>query len=254
MRAAVGAAGWGYDGRMLEPAQIEALAWYRQPVRRLMWRLPWKAAGLVLYMVLFFAVYFALLRHPLFPVVRVPLTALDRLVPFCPQALVLYLSLWCYVSLAPSWLIDWDELIAYLWSVIGLGLNGCAFFLFWPNAVTPLPVDWSLHPDFAFLKTVDGAGNACPSLHVAFAVFSALYAGLMLRRMRAPVWMALLNWAWCLGIVWSTLAIRQHVALDAYAGALLGGAWFLLARRVVAPLLSRRAIGAMEPVVNRSAG
>jgi membrane-associated phospholipid phosphatase len=237
---------------MLDPAEIEALNWYRQPVRRLLWHLPLKVAGLVLYMLVFFAAYFALLRHPLFAVSQVPLTALDRLVPFCPQALVLYLSLWCYVSLAPSWLMARDELLAYLWSVIGLGASGCAFFLFWPNAVPPPQVDWSLHPGFAFLKTVDDAGNACPSLHVAFAVFSALYIGVMLRRMRAPAWMGLLNWAWCLGIVWSTLAVRQHVALDVYAGSLLGAAWFVLDRRVVVPLACRRS-AVVQSTLNQSA-
>ena len=226
---------------MRDAAEIGAMVWYRQPLRRLMWHLPAKVAGLVLYMVVFFAAYFALLRHPLFPVAQVPLTALDRLVPFCPQALVLYLSLWWYVSLAPSWLTAWDELNAYLWSVIGLGLSGCAFFLFWPNAMPPPQVDWSLHPGFAFLKTVDDAGNACPSLHVAFAVFTALYSGVLLRQMRAPAWVGLLNWAWCLGIVWSTMAVRQHVALDVYGGSLLGATWFLLHRRVVVPLLCRRA-------------
>jgi membrane-associated phospholipid phosphatase len=32
------------------------------------------------------------------------------------------------------------------------------------------------------------------------------------------------NWLWCLGILYSTVAIRQHVALDVLAGAGLGAA------------------------------
>jgi membrane-associated phospholipid phosphatase len=31
-----------------------------------------------------------------------------------------------------------------------------------------------------------------------------------------------LNWLWCLGILYSTIAIRQHVFLDVIAGAVLG--------------------------------
>jgi membrane-associated phospholipid phosphatase len=226
---------------MRDAAGIESLSWPRQMVPRLLTHFRYKVVGFVLYMVLFFAAYFALLRHPLFPVTQMPLTALDQLVPFCPPGLVLYLSLWFYVSLGPSWIIDRDEVEACLWSLIGMGLSGCAVFLLWPNAVPAPQVDWSRYPSFAFLKTVDDAGNACPSLHVAFAVFSAFYIGMMLQRMGAAAWVRALNWAWCLGIVWSTMAIRQHVALDVYAGSLLGSAWFALHRRAVLPLLRGRA-------------
>jgi membrane-associated phospholipid phosphatase len=31
-----------------------------------------------------------------------------------------------------------------------------------------------------------------------------------------------LNWIWCLGILYSTVATRQHVFLDVLAGAALG--------------------------------
>ena len=30
------------------------------------------------------------------------------------------------------------------------------------------------------------------------------------------------NWLWCLGILYSTIATRQHVAIDVAAGAVLG--------------------------------
>jgi membrane-associated phospholipid phosphatase len=32
-----------------------------------------------------------------------------------------------------------------------------------------------------------------------------------------------LNWAWCIGIVYSTVATRQHVVVDVLAGLVLGG-------------------------------
>jgi membrane-associated phospholipid phosphatase len=41
-------------------------------------------------------------------------------------------------------------------------------------------------------------------------------------RLRVHAAARLANLAWCLGIAWSTLAIRQHVALDVIAGAALG--------------------------------
>ena len=97
-------------------------------------------------------------------------------------------------------------------------------FLLWPTAVPPAAVNWSQHPSFAFLKSADAAGNACPSLHVAFAVFSAVWFARLLGAMGAGPAARALNWLWCLGILYSTIATRQHVALDVLAGAALGAA------------------------------
>jgi len=44
----------------------------------------------------------------------------------------------------------------------------------------------------------------------------------LLRELGAPQVVRAGNWLWCMGIVYSTLATRQHVAVDAVAGALLG--------------------------------
>jgi membrane-associated phospholipid phosphatase len=82
--------------------------------------------------------------------------------------------------------------------------------------------DWSQHPAFAFLQKVDASGNACPSLHVAFAVFTAVWLGRLLRQMSAGRRVCAFSWLWCLGILYSTVAIRQHVVFDVIAGAGLG--------------------------------
>jgi membrane-associated phospholipid phosphatase len=34
-----------------------------------------------------------------------------------------------------------------------------------------------------------------------------------------------LSWLWCLGILYSTLATKQHVAVDMVAGIALGAVW-----------------------------
>jgi len=44
----------------------------------------------------------------------------------------------------------------------------------------------------------------------------------LLREMRSSPWLLGLNWAWCAGILYSTVATRQHVVLDVLAGAVLG--------------------------------
>ncbi len=198
------------------------VAWLRQVGVRVSTWWPAKMIGTTLGMAAFFVVYFQLLRHPLYPVTTVPLTAIDRLIGFWPGALPLYFSLWFYVSLAPALLIDRRELVSYGLAAAGLSVIGLGIFFFWPTAVPRPEVDWSQHPAFAFLKTVDTSGNACPSLHVAFAVFTAVWFERLLRQMGAGRLVRALNWLWCLGILYSTVASRQHVSLDVLAGAVLG--------------------------------
>jgi membrane-associated phospholipid phosphatase len=173
---------------------------------------------------LFFIAYFHLLRHPVRPPVVMPLTALDQAIGLQPGALAAYVSLWFYVGIAPGLMLTLRALVVYgLW-IGALCLTGLASFYFWPTAV-PLPVlavDLAQHPGFALLQGVDTAGNACPSLHVATALFSALWVARLLREVSAPALLRALNWAWLALIVYSTLAIKQHVVIDVLAGAALG--------------------------------
>jgi hypothetical protein len=99
--------------------------------------------------------------------------------------------------------------VAAALAAIGLGI----FFL-WPTAVAP--------QGSGFLKTIDRGGNACPSLHAAFAVLTALCLERMLRRMGAPRAVRAANWLWCAAILYSTLATKQHVCADLAGGLVLG--------------------------------
>jgi membrane-associated phospholipid phosphatase len=115
------------------------------------------------------------------------------------------------------------EMVIYgLW-IGGLCLTGLGVFYVWPTAVPPMAVavDVAAHPGFAVLAGVDAGGNACPSLHVATAVFSALWLHRLLSATGAPWPSRWLNALWALAIVYSTLAIRQHVVWDMVAGTLL---------------------------------
>lgn len=184
---------------------------------------PWlKGIGISAFMTAFFVGYFHLLHHPLFPVTVMPLTGMDRLVGFQPGALVFYLSLWFYVSLPPALLKTRRELVAYGGMIGGLCLLGMACFLFWPTAVPPPDIDFARVSGFSLLKDVDAAGNACPSLHVATAVFSGLWLDRQLRELGGPGAARLLGALWCAAIVYSTLATKQHVAIDVAGGLALG--------------------------------
>jgi hypothetical protein len=187
-------------------------------MRHLWWL---KFLGVCAFMWVFFIGYFHTLRNPPHEAFVMPLTWIDHAVTFQPHALWAYVSLWLYVGVAPGLLRSFRELVVYgLW-IGALCLIGLACFHWWPTAVPRLAMDVSAHPGFALLTGVDAAGNACPSLHVGTAVFTAVWVQHLLRHSGAPRWLRLGNLVWVTAIVWSTLATKQHVAWDVAAGTLL---------------------------------
>lgn len=176
----------------------------------------------MMFMLLFFWAYFSVLHHPGGSVTVMPLTVVDTWIPVTPAAFGMYASLWFYVSLPPAFLADMRQLIVYAWSIGTLCLSGLAIFWLWPTAVPHTDVAWAGDAGIAMLKGIDLAGNACPSLHVATAVFSAVWLAYQLKSIGAPQVLAAASWLLCGAIVWSTLAIRQHVFLDVLAGLMLG--------------------------------
>lgn len=198
------------------------IPWHRQATAALATHGLLKAIGTMFFIALFFGAYFYLLKVPAYPVTEMPFTALDRLVGFQPLTLPLYVSLWVYVSLPPALLATRRELCGYGGAMAATCLAGLVIFFFWPTAVPASDVDWTQYPHVDFLKNIDAAGNACPSLHVATAIFSGAWLHYLLRRFCAPPWILSFNWVWCIGIVYSTMATRQHVAVDVLAGLALG--------------------------------
>jgi membrane-associated phospholipid phosphatase len=182
-----------------------------------------KCIGITLFISLFFIAYFYVLNHPASPATIIPLTFLDRLISFQPLALPIYLSLWVYVVMPPIIIIKLDELYAFTISVALMSIVGLLIFYIWPTAIAVSEIDWVQHPSISFLKSVDAAGNACPSLHVATAVFSGAWLDYIFRRIKAPSWLRIVNVVWGIAIIYSTIATRQHVALDVVGGLVLGG-------------------------------
>ena len=215
------------DPIKLPVSRAPAPGWAAEIGLRMRRLLALKLVGISGFTWLFFVGYFYLLKHPVHPVTVMPLTALDTLIPFQPQALFAYLSLWVYVGTAPGLQLRFSELVVYgLW-VGALCLVGLACFYFWPTQVPPLKLDVTGFPGFATLQGVDAAGNACPSMHVAVAMFTVIRLEDVLRRAGTPGWLRLINRVWFIAIAASTLMVKQHVVLDVAAGALLGIAFAL---------------------------
>ena len=197
--------------------------WATELWRRASYRFVPKFFGVALFMGVFFAAYFYVLRHPIGPVTSMPLTALDRALPFQSGAFAAYVSLWVYVGIPTGQMLRLRDAVIYGAWIGALCATGLLIFMFWPTAV---PADWRSvgvegHAGFALLQGLDSNGNACPSLHVASATFTALWIRRWLQRAGAPAWAHAPNVLWWLLIVHSTIATRQHVVLDVVGGVLL---------------------------------
>ncbi len=171
---------------------------------------------------LFFIAYFAVQRHPSHAPLLMPTTALDALIPFQPAALLAYVSVWVYIGIGPGLQRTVREFIVYGTWLGAMCVSGLAIFYFWPTRVPALAAVAHGFPGFVTLRHIDEAGNACPSMHVAVAVFTVVRVDEVMRAMRLPWPVRLGNAAWFTLIVYSTLATKQHVVLDVLAGTLLG--------------------------------
>ncbi|WHZ10536.1 MAG: hypothetical protein OJF60_000975 [Burkholderiaceae bacterium] len=214
--------------------------WPREAVRRIttLWWL--KAAGTTLYMWMFFQCYFYLLQHQAYPVTVIPTTALDKAIPFSPAWVLVYFSLWIYVSLPGALQANWSSLFWHGVAALLMCAIGLACYYWYPTTFVQQGTDWSQMPPGRLLQSVDRAGNVFPSMHVAFAVFAWAWLRRALHQMRAPRWPHVANALWCIAISYSTLATKQHVAWDVIAGCILGMATGVATARAADWLQGRR--------------
>lgn len=199
-----------------------APSWQGQIADRVVTLWPLKAFGTMSFMVLFFWGYFTVLHNPLARPLVMPLTWLDAWIGFSPFAFPAYVSLWVYVSLVPALLGSLGSLLRFgLW-IGGLCVFCLAIFWVFPTSVPPFPLDLKAYPEFAIIKGLDATSNAFPSLHVATAVFSAFWLNRLFGQINAPTTLQWLSALQCSVIIWSTIATRQHVVLDALGGVMVG--------------------------------
>ncbi|WP_241027050.1 phosphatase PAP2 family protein [Variovorax sp. RKNM96] len=203
------------------PASLPSVPWYLALGQRFATLWIVKMIGTTLGISGFFFLYFWVMHNPPSMPTVMPLTPIDHWVAVSDDAMLLYGSLWFYISLAPAFAKDKAELWACARGAAAMAAIGLAVFWFFPTTVPAFAVDWSQYPALQFLKATDVGGNAFPSLHVAFAVFTAMLLGRQLRSVGAPSWTQWVNLLWAFGIVYSTLATRQHVLLDVIGGTLL---------------------------------
>lgn len=209
-----------------------ALAQFKIILQRILARFWLKCIGSTVAINAFFVFYFYTLEHPLFPSREMPVLGIDQWVPVLPESVWVYYSLWVYICLPSTLMRKANELGYYLMGATLLSLAGLSFFYFLPSMVPSWGIDWTQYPELLLLKVSDASGNACPSLHVAFAVYAALWFDRVLSLMNLGRLSHRLNWLWCVLIVLSTMTTKQHVFIDVLCGAALGSMIYYLNNKI----------------------
>ncbi len=162
--------------------------------------------------------------------VVIPMTGIDRSVPFAPQWAGVYLALFPFMWLAVLRQPDGRHAAGTLAAFAVALAIACTVFLIVPTSYPHRPAadGW-----MALIAGLDTVRNACPSLHGAYAVLAAwalvaASAGSGAGR-RAMIGCGAA--AMAAAILWATLSVRQHGVIDLGAGMALGVAVALAGQR-----------------------
>ncbi|KIG12176.1 Ser/Thr and Tyr protein phosphatase (dual specificity) [Enhygromyxa salina] len=162
-----------------------------------------------------------------------PLTALDRAVPFLPWTVWLYGTI-TWVSLFAWLTIPTRADGARLMTSILIASATCAlvFVVFptsFPRELYPLTqLDSASQRELARLRAADSPSNCLPSLHVALAWGIALTWASALKHRRVA-WLAAIAWAVTISV--TTLTTKQHFFVDVPSGMIVGVfAWWAAAK------------------------
>lgn len=193
------------------------------------------------------AAYLAIQRTIIFSPRNVPTNWLDRAIPFQPRWVWVYLSLYLLNPIAPLLTRSRKQLFRYTCGILFLFAVGCLCFLLFPVA-GPRPTAAEGYWLYDQLIVVDRAYNSFPSLHAAcavYAVFYARYASADSSRPELRKFLLSLAWLWAGLILYSTIATRQHFAIDLLPGIFL--AW--LAQRLFFNLNPREVRSEQDVVI-----
>jgi membrane-associated phospholipid phosphatase len=171
----------------------------------------------------FYWIGYAALGHYAFGSLRsVPLTAIDRVVPFDPEPWGwIYFSQFLFTAALPWLLTERSDIRRYSFGLVAMSLISFAIFFLFPTA-SPRPLEMGTSIPMRAIGKLDGPLNAFPSLHAAFIVYMGMLAWRMFGRSapRLTIGVAVI---WGGAILYSTLATKQHYVLDLLAGGAIGG-------------------------------
>jgi membrane-associated phospholipid phosphatase len=173
------------------------------------------------------AMYYVPQHWPLREAAYLPLTALDRAVPFLPFSGLIYFSVFPLLLATFLSLRDRERAARFLYASLLAQTVGMLCFLLWPTAFPrgqfPVPADTGALglALVRFCRSLDAAVNCLPSLHVSAIT-------LCVSALRGTRWFRPALLAGML-LAASTLTFKQHYVIDVLAGFALGASsWMLL--------------------------
>lgn len=161
-------------------------------------------------------------HHQLFEAQQLPMWWIDRVTPFVPQTIYVYISE--YLLFAVVYLIcrDMENVNKYLYSFLALQIFSVTIFVLWPTTyprdlfpLDPNAMDHLTYYVFSALRASDTPANCCPSLHVS-SVYLSSFIFLDEQKKKFP-WF--FTWATLIGL--STLTTKQHYLIDVIVGLFL---------------------------------
>jgi membrane-associated phospholipid phosphatase len=178
--------------------------------------------------------YLAVQRAVVLPNGRVPLTWFDRVIPFQPGWVWVYLSLYLLNPIGPLFARSREDLLRYARGILFFFVCGFVCFVVFP-VPGPRPLAADAFWLYQRLMLIDRPYNSFPSLHAACAVYAVLFAAYASSDTSRPhLRRSLLSlaWLWVGLILYSTIATRQHFAIDLPAGMFLGwlAQWLFVSR------------------------
>lgn len=174
---------------------------------------------------------YSLLNHfPLLPSRRLPLTALDRWIPFWTWTVWLYFLLIAMAIVLPLLVRD-GGVFRWILGAYGVSMTTAVlFFLLWPTEYPrpAWPLDDSWHSAaYRWLTLVDTPQCCFPSAHVIVPALAC--TGLWRDGRRGGLWLPLLVATCTLAI----LTTKQHYVWDLFGGLAAAALGMALSRRVV---------------------
>jgi membrane-associated phospholipid phosphatase len=200
---------------------------------------------LVLYPVVY-GPYLFLQYHHFFPPTELHPTPFDQWIPFDDRLVWIYLSACLLMPIGPVLMITRDQLYRYAAGIVVISVVADVVFVFHPT-ICPRPNSTATEGLYQCLVAVDQPFHGFPSLHAAFAIYSAFCAWRIFREFDQRHYANVAVGAWAALILYSTLATKQHMLLDIVGGSVLGTSVYFVSFRTLCLLKTKSPPALVEP-------
>jgi hypothetical protein len=193
----------------------------------------WKALLLVAFGPVLTVFYYLPQWLPLFSSTTIPLTSIDKAVPFQPWWIWPYMSMYVMIPIPPLLATRGRDLARYALGMTIMFVTCCVFFFLWPIAYPrpPLLPGDSAPAFYRHIVSIDQPINALPSLHAGLTAYTLFFAARILRDLPRRPYLAMLTigWVWAALILYGTMATKQHYLVDLPPGILIAwiGHWLV---------------------------